>query len=82
MAGNVSEWVADWYDTNYYSQSPERNPPGPDSGERWGRSGEEMRVIRGGSWLRLLRDARCACRNMHNPRHGDNTVGFRCARSE
>src|SRR6185503_2331661 len=45
MAGNVMEWVADWYSDTYYLDSPASNPLGPDSG-----SGEQQ-VLRGGSWM-------------------------------
>jgi formylglycine-generating enzyme required for sulfatase activity len=42
MAGNVLEWIVDWYDETYYSKSPERKPTGPANGQ--------YRVLRGGSW--------------------------------
>ena len=41
MADNIREWVADWYDDDYYSRSPFRNPQGPESGD--------YRVVRDGA---------------------------------
>ena len=71
MAGNVSEWVADWYGQNYYSEKPERNPTGPlDS---------EWRVLRGGAWHMDSAHIRSADRERLFPTTRDATFGFRCA---
>jgi formylglycine-generating enzyme len=43
VAGNVWEWVQDWYDAEYYASSPEVDPAGPDSGQ--------FRIVRGGGWV-------------------------------
>ena len=71
MAGNVSEWTADWYGEDYYSKSPVRNPTGPPSGQ--------SRVLRGGSWLSAPVDVRSANRDMEAPTRRGETIGFRCA---
>jgi len=74
MAGNVYEWVADWYSASYYAVSPARNPTGPESGE--------YRVLRGGTWCY---DGRCqlnsTIREGYDPSNSWNSVGFRCAKS-
>jgi serine/threonine protein kinase/formylglycine-generating enzyme required for sulfatase activity len=71
MAGNVLEWVADWYASDYYGQSPERNPRGPATGLD--------NVLRGGRWWDAEYDLRTTRRwhlgsNTRNP-----ALGFRCA---
>jgi formylglycine-generating enzyme len=71
MAGNAAEWVADWYDREYYQKSPDVNPTGPAAGEK--------RVIRGGSWADLPNALRVTARFSAEPDYEDRTIGFRCA---
>jgi formylglycine-generating enzyme required for sulfatase activity len=73
MAGNVSEWVADWFSPEYYSRPPASNPLGPDSGE--------YRVWRGGSWANTSIDrVRTYSRTGNLPTDSSGGIGFRCAR--
>ncbi len=74
MASNVCEWVSDWYDKDYYKNSPYKNPKGPKNGE--------YRVFRGGSWYRIFpTDLRGASRKRYIWFVRDDDLGFRCAKS-
>jgi formylglycine-generating enzyme required for sulfatase activity len=74
MAGNASEWVADYYDQFYYKESPIMNPTGPEK--------KKNHVFRGGSWDARKVDVRTAKRFAANPGRKDSIVGFRCARDK
>jgi formylglycine-generating enzyme required for sulfatase activity len=72
MQGNVVEWVADFYDAEYYAWSPAVNPQGPETGR--------FRVIRGGGWHSGAACNRVYFRNALPPNWVDFNVGFRCVK--
>lgn len=74
LTGNVWEWVRDWYDADYYSQSPERNPVNDKKSTH--------RVLRGGGWGNILALVRSAYRNRASPITRSGDVGFRCVALE
>jgi len=72
MAGNVGEWVADWYGSAYYETGLRRNPSGPELGS--------FRVVRGGSWSDLPKYLLTYGRFKLPPDTRNSYTGFRCAR--
>jgi formylglycine-generating enzyme required for sulfatase activity len=73
MAGNVAEWVQDWFGFDYYAYMPGRNPAGPSNGRYKG--------VRGGSWKSKIIMLRTATRSGFSPDQRSATIGFRCAQS-
>jgi iron(II)-dependent oxidoreductase len=73
MAGNIAEWVQDWFGFDYYAYMPERNPSGPPTGR--------YKSVRGGSWKSRRVMLRTATRGGASPDQRAATIGFRCARS-
>ncbi|HET7090688.1 MAG TPA: SUMF1/EgtB/PvdO family nonheme iron enzyme [Anaerolineae bacterium] len=73
MAGNVAEWVSDYFDAGYYAISPERNPTGPDI--------VVDHVLRGGSWASPSAHAQTFFRDSSHSARRNPRVGFRCALS-
>ena len=88
MAGNVAEWISDYYDGDYYTQGADVNPTGPGA-----RSQFFNRVVRGGTFQDVFKDVRLANRASvrgSNPQADDPysedylgefspKIGFRCA---
>jgi acetoin utilization deacetylase AcuC-like enzyme/formylglycine-generating enzyme required for sulfatase activity len=77
MHGNVSEWCNDWYQQDYYKNSPQDNPRGPASGKE--------RVLRGGAWNSSAESCRSSYRSS-DPSINDtclssDAIGFRCVRN-
>jgi formylglycine-generating enzyme len=73
MAGNVREWVSDWYAPDYYATAPNKNPLGPETGI--------LKVIKGGSWHSFKADVRPASRGKGGFALKTDGIGFRCVRS-
>ncbi|RMH35826.1 MAG: formylglycine-generating enzyme family protein [Nitrospirae bacterium] len=72
MAGNVREWVQDWYDEHAHLLAARRNPQGPARGL--------LKVIRGGSWRSFASDIRTAARGKGGFALKTHGIGFRCVK--
>jgi len=72
MAGNVCEWVRDWYNEKYYASAP---APNPDNTTK-----SVYRVVRGGGWVNEAAFVRASDRSADGPGDRNDVIGFRCAR--
>ncbi len=74
MAGNVSEWTADWYDEQYYKNSPAKNPTGPDTGF--------YKVVRGGASVNERFYFRAQDRDFDDVLNRPKEIGIRCVKNK
>lgn len=72
MNGNVSEWVNDRFEADYYRYSEKKNPQGPPV--------SRFRSVRGGGWYSSKNQSRSKRRNWFAPEAGEVSIGFRCAK--
>jgi formylglycine-generating enzyme required for sulfatase activity len=72
MAGNVAEWVQDWYNPNYYKDAPLSDPQGPLRGA--------IKAMRGGSWLKPAISLRTSDRDWGTMDSRPSGTGIRCAK--
>jgi len=73
MAGNVREWLADWFDKRYYLETPRDNPTGPETGIE--------RSMRSGAYDADANEIYTTSRYKHEPQSAGLSRGFRCAES-
>jgi formylglycine-generating enzyme required for sulfatase activity len=71
LAGNVYEWVYDWFQDDYFQVSPDSNPQGPASGA--------YRVMKGGGWNSSLKQVRITGKDVSPPEQYNSLLGFRCS---
>jgi formylglycine-generating enzyme required for sulfatase activity len=74
MAGSMWEWTRDWYQPDYYSTAPARDPAGPATGK--------SRAIRGGGWMTQPTWLRASYRFRLPPSSRRPDLGFRCAHGD
>lgn len=72
MCENVHEWCSDWFESDYYTISPDRNPQGPEDGQR--------KASRGGAWRHQIKISRCSARSSIPPEFNYSDYGFRIVR--
>jgi formylglycine-generating enzyme required for sulfatase activity len=80
MAGNVREWLADWYSSTYYDEpsASQADPTGPEAGEK--------KVVRGGAWASIIPAVRVSNRAAYKPNMDGNIyslgmTGIRCGKT-